>query len=617
MPAITQSLAFIGASGAPPPHLPSTLVLPPDIFHNLGHYSPWFPANALSQQVDNHDECEVTFVSQLERHGSRYPTGGAFKELRKTLQQIASHLKHVPDAGQNVAATEALEPQLQWLRHWVDTKKTEDGGLRNRLGNSELTPYGQFEAYSSGRRFYEQYAHLFEAQHVQVNADYNVELNHASSALESLCRTSEVSSSSGIWTAAHLFSRVRRAVCRLLDSGSTADSAQLGQQLAKRPFVRASGADRVITTSRFWLQGFAHSPDKPFQHAPPESAPWPQKGRPVVIDDLKSDKPHRRIRNLPEPDVIISEARKSDKLGQITSNNTLDVYTCSAFERDYRDNAQSLASRKTASFSSNATASIRARLASQLGVRRGGSKDRRGERIHLEPRQVLQLFSLCAFDTVARLDPYGLWHNQPERNKDAMSPFCSLFEPEEFGSIYEITTDLEKDYGFATHNPLHKALATPWLRELLARLENRRPVMSPPTSINTTLDEDRATFPVSAAQGPRAFVDFTHDNQLAPVIAALGLWDEGHHWTTSQTTPFSGRMTVERLECRGEAYIRVLVNDKPANVSHGSWCAHTPGFKTSHDDHLCPQNAFLEPLQWVDQPDEWDKCYTKTGANVD
>lgn len=620
MPAITPNLVLAGTAVLPTPHLPSANLLPPEIFRNLGQYSPWFPADAAAKQADVPGQCTVTFVSQLERHGSRYPTGGAYRELRKTLRQIAKHLKRVPDASKHSKGTDQLDPDLKWLRHWVQTKKTEDGGMRNRLGNSELTPYGQYEAYSSGWRFYEQYAHLFESEEVDVNADYQVALDsqegHSSGLLNLLCSSQPSAEPLSSLPSLQLVARVRQGICHFLGAGSHSSLEDHRTQHNDRPFVRASGADRVVATSRFWLQGFAHSPHKPFRHAPPESAPWPQKGRPVVLDDLKSDKPHRRIRNLPLPHVIISEARKSDKLGKIMSNNTLDVYTCSAFERDYRDNAQSPASLKTAAFAGNATAAIRERLASQLGVRRGGSKDRRGERLHLETRQVLQLFSLCAFDTVARIDPYGLLYNEPERNHGAISPFCGLFEPEEFASIYEITTNLEKDYGFAAHNPLHKALATPWLRELLARIEERAPVMAPPTSINTTLDKNGDTFPLPSVKGPRAFVDFTHDNQLAPVIAALDLHNADRSWVTSLTTPFSGRLTVEKLKCGQDEFVRIMVNDEPANVSHGSWCPGVSRSSASDRDSLCPLASFLQPLGWVDRANEWNKCYSR-GSKTD
>lgn len=613
MPALAHSMASASAAAPPTPHLPSADLLPPEIFHNHGQYSPWFPAHEYAEYGDAHDHCTVTFVSQLERHGSRYPTGGAYNELSKTLRQIAKHLKRVPDAAYtHDEANEGLDPELQWLRHWVETKKSREGGLRDRLGNSELTPYGQYEAYSSGWRFYEKYAHLFSFQQVDINADYATDSSshgaESNRLLDLICGTREPPVTSSTFPAFQLLSSAVKSICHYI--GSEPKHPQSKHE--SRPFVRASGADRVITSSRFFLQGFAHSPHRPFRHASPESAPWPPKGRPVYLDSLKSHKPHRRIHHLPHPDVIIPEARKSDKAGQIASNNTLDVYTCSAFERDFRDNAQSPASRKVAAFAHNATSAIRHRLATQLGVRKGGSKDRRGERLHLEPKEVLQLFSLCAFDTVARLDPYGLLYGEADRNKGAISPFCSLFKDDEFASIYEVSTDLEKDYGFAAHQPYHKALAAPWLRELVARLQQRMPVMDPPTSINTTLDKDPDTFPLPSQTGPKAYVDFTHDNQLAPIIASLGLWDEEHEWQTATTTPFSGRMTVEKLKCGQGEYIQILVNDQPAKVSSGSWCKDAEGDFADAGQHLCPLGAFLQPLEWVDRADEWDKCYSES-----
>ncbi len=98
--------------------------------------------------------------------------GGAFKDLSKTLRQVAKHLQRVSDAEPFHRHGQGLDPDLKWLRHWVNPKKRSDGGLRNRIGDSELVPFGQYEAYSSGRRFYERYADLFESEHVDVNLDY-------------------------------------------------------------------------------------------------------------------------------------------------------------------------------------------------------------------------------------------------------------------------------------------------------------------------------------------------------------------------------------------------------------------------------------------------------------
>ncbi|PWY99060.1 phosphoglycerate mutase-like protein [Testicularia cyperi] len=619
MPAITAALS---PAGAPPSHTlaAGTQGLPSNVFHNLGQYSPWFPASSLDSEAELPDHCTVTFVSQLERHGSRYPTGGAYRELRKTLRRIAKHLEWVPDHNSKVTIEEALDPSLRWLRHWTETKKTEDGGLRNRLGNSELTPYGQYEAFASGRRFSERYSHLFESGTVDVNRDYAESTGTSKrqsplAALErSICSDHAAqaadfaSAASPLW----LWTVVRKHLCHLVEERRSEPEPR--GSLLERPFVRASGADRVIATSRFWLQGFA-TPRHEFQHSSPESAPWPPKGRPSVIDTFKGRKPQRPIVGLPEPDVIISEARSADKMGQTASNNTLDVYTCLAFEKNVRDNAQSEASRRVSSFAKNATREIEKRLAGQLGARSGGNKDRRGERLHFSPKEIQQLFSLCAFDTAARLDPYGFALDDPERNRDVASPFCSLFEADEFANVYEITTDIEKDYGFGSHQALHRALATPWLRELLARLEGREPMLTPPTSINTTLDSSSETFPLPSQRGPRAFADFTHDNQLAPIIAALNLWDEEHAWRTSETTPFSGRMTIEKVDCgSSQEYIRVLVNDAPASLTEGKWCpaSNTTDAARTHD-HLCPVSSFLSQLSWVDEPAEWNRCYEKKG----
>lgn len=582
--------------------------LPTEIFHHLGQYSPWY-APDLSSRSELPDHCAVTFVSQIERHGSRYPTGGAYKELSKTLRSIAKHLSQVSDDGASGPFEEeseklsdtGLDASLQWLRTWTEVKKNQDGGLRNRIGNSELTPYGQYEAFASGRRFSEQYAHLFgSSEEVSVNYDFDSAGRYGDVHVSSFCASDQPLVFLN-WLRCRVFNHGTRQAYKLLRStGSFIDARPF------RPFVRASGADRVVATSRFWLDGFV-KPRKPFEHASPESATWPQQGRPSIIRPQKNKKPHRPLRGLPKPDVIISEARKAGKHGGTTSNNTLDVYTCSSFEREHRGNERSEAVRRVTTFAENATSLIRSRLARQLGARSQGNKARRGERMHLSPEQVLQLFSLCAFDTVARLNPYGLISNDIESNKDAMSRFCGLFHPSEFKDIYEITTNIEKDYGFASRQPFHRALATSWLRELLARLENRGPVLTPPASINVTLDTSANTFPLPAVHGPRAFVDFTHDNQLAPILAALDLWNSSRVWSTSATTPFSGRLTIEKVACsdRSGEHVRVLVNDAPARNSEGSWCPTS----TQHP-HLCPLDTFLAQLAWADTSTEWDRCYS-------
>lgn len=106
-----------------------------------------------------------------------------------------------------------------------------------------------------------------------------------------------------------------------------------------------------------------------------------------------------------------------------------------------------------------------------------------------------------------------------------------------------------------------------YVNELLARLTGTPVRLG--TQVNATLDTDPATFPLNRA----LYADFTHDNQMAAIYAALGLFaqhapldptapDPRRTWITSELTPFSARMVVERLACAGGTpYVRVLVND--------------------------------------------------------
>ena len=105
-----------------------------------------------------------------------------------------------------------------------------------------------------------------------------------------------------------------------------------------------------------------------------------------------------------------------------------------------------------------------------------------------------------------------------------------------------------------------------YVNELLARLTGTPVLLG--TQVNTTLDTDPSTFPLDRA----LYADFTHDNQMAAIYAALGLFaqhapldptapDPRRTWITSELTPFSARMVVERLVCAGTPHVRVLVND--------------------------------------------------------
>jgi len=69
------------------------------------------------------------------------------------------------------------------------------------------------------------------------------------------------------------------------------------------------------------------------------------------------------------------------------------------------------------------------------------------------------------------------------------------------------------------------------------------------------------------------YVDFTHDNQMAAVVSAMGLFkdesppmasslDPARQWVFSSIAPFGGRLVVERISCAGALFVRVLANDR-------------------------------------------------------
>ncbi|PWN92044.1 phosphoglycerate mutase-like protein [Acaromyces ingoldii] len=606
--------------------------IPAFISQNLGQYSPYFPQSQSYDEPPSH--CEVIYVHQLERHGSRYPTKSTYRGLEETLRKIAKHLKKTKDdttgswergneggddddydegEGEIERHSRGLDPSLAWLRGWTSKKKREDGGLRNKLGQDELVPYGQWEGYLSGWTFQQRYGHLFEQTEAQVDINRSFERpGVAEWACEALAG----------------YSTLAQHICRwsmdLIAPQESKDDDR--RAIHSRPFVRASGAERVVATSRFFLEGFAQRSLDAFRHAQPVSSAWPPSDRadPRVpqgrMNVLKKPKPHRSIPNLPWPDVVIPEAR-----GQHGSNNTLDVYTCKAFEQLYRDNPHSEGAKLERKLQDRQARHTRKELQRRFGT------DRRGRRLRLTTEDVMALANVCAFHTVASLDPYVFSSptSSSDENAPATSPFCSLFEPNDFHNLIEASFDIEKAYGFASANPLRRSLAIGYWREVLARMKGEKPLVIPsPTSINTTLDLDETTFPTSHSgdagqtQESRAFVDFTHDNQLAPVVASLGLSHFGgskksNGWRTSATTPFAGRLTIEELRCSSqegedaERKVRIFVNDLlVAPFSQDAFYAGGQGGAVCKDAKLCSFDEFVNTLAaWAEQDDEWEKCY--------
>lgn len=167
-------------------------------------------------------------------------------------------------------------------------------------------------------------------------------------------------------------------------------------------------------------------------------------------------------------------------------------------------------------------------------------------------------------------------------------------------------------------NALGPVQGVGYINELLARLTST-PV-SDNTSTNHTLDSDPATFPLNRT----VYADFSHDNLMIPVFAAMGLFPtdpldptgaESHAggvWNVSRMVPFAGKMVVERLTC-GEGYtgdegryVRVLVNQ---GVQPLAFCG-------ASGDGVCSLDAFVESQAFARSGGNgtWDTCFESAAA---
>ncbi|KAI0478914.1 phosphoglycerate mutase-like protein [Xylariaceae sp. FL0804] len=299
---------------------------------------------------------------------------------------------------------------------------------------------------------------------------------------------------------------------------------------AEQPFVRASGEDRVVESARNWTQGFYGA-----RAADRGAEPLPGSGS-GLVDDI----------------LVISE--------DDGSNNTLNHGTCTAFEESSDTGGEA-----QAAWAAIFVPPIAARVNANLP----GAE--------LSDAEVVELMDLCPFDTVARAG-------------GAVSPFCGLFDEDEWHS-YDYYQSLGKWYGYGAGHALGPTQGVGWVNELVARLTGR-PVADR-TTTNATLDGPgpgaEATFPLGRA----LYADFSHDNTMTSIYAALGLYNATRPlsrtaksgpgsaanagYSASWTVPFAARMYVEKMTCGGggekeddggeeeeeeEELVRILVNDR-------------------------------------------------------
>lgn len=260
-------------------------------------------------------------------------------------------------------------------------------------------------------------------------------------------------------------------------------------------------------------------------------------------------------------------------------NNTLNHGTCRAFE-------EGPASETRERMQTQWKEAWVPRIAGRLNRKLPGA--------NLTLDETIYMMDLCPFNVVA--DRHG-----------KRSPFCNLFSEEEWRS-YDYFMSLDKWYGYGLGNPLGPSQGVGYVNELVARLTGQ-PVRDS-TSTNTTLDSSRETFPLDRA----LFADFSHDNLMASVHAALGLYNhtedlpvthkvapaDAGGFSAAWTVPFAGRMYVEKLQCdsQKEEMVRILVNDRVVPLRG---CGATR-------EGTCTVSAFVDSLTFAKGGGLWDQC---------
>ena len=146
-----------------------------------------------------------------------------------------------------------------------------------------------------------------------------------------------------------------------------------------------------------------------------------------------------------------------------------------------------------------------------------------------------------------------------------------------------------------------------YINELIARLTDS-PVRDN-TQTNRTLDSDPSTFPL----GRTFYADFSHDNQMVAIYSAMGLFrqtkdlnvtriDRRRTWVASRLVPFSAQLVTERLDCFGESFVRILVDDAVQDIS----------FCGASNDGLWQLDAFVASQGYAtsDGSGDFEKCFS-------
>ncbi|OAA58089.1 phytase [Niveomyces insectorum RCEF 264] len=390
------------------------------------------------------------------------------------------------------------------------------------------------------------------------------------------------------YSGTHFYERYQSLIRRPASGGNNASSSSAPCS-SIRPFVRAADQHRVVISALYWLDGFDRGRlEGPFDDDDD------------VLSTAASSMARARAEDVAEPgsyEIVLLPERAG-------FNNTLSYNgLCPAFTGSAGHAAQR-------TFAATFVPAITARL-------NRGLPD-----ANLTDAETVQLMDLCPFETVA--DKLDVDREDNKMGGRELSPFCGLFTEAEWRA-YDYLQTLGKWYGNGAGSVLGATQGVGFVNELIARL-TVTPVADR-TSTNRTLDANPATFPLNAT----VYADFSHDNDMTGVFAALGLYgppegrpgeDGGGHpsnttrtepgalrgYAASWTVPFAARMYVEKMVCDeddnddndgNEELVRILVNDRVIPLEHCG--ADALG--------RCTLRRFVDSLAFARRGGNWDDCF--------
>ncbi|KUJ11549.1 phosphoglycerate mutase-like protein [Mollisia scopiformis] len=222
----------------------------------------------------------------------------------------------------------------------------------------------------------------------------------------------------------------------------------------------------------------------------------------------------------------------------------------------------------------------------------------------LSKSQIIYLMDQCPFNTIANVN-------------GTISSFCGLFNEMEWEN-YNYYRSLSKWYADLQGNPLGPTQGVGFAAELIARMTNNRNYVTDAnsyTSINHTLDYFSTTFPLGPDLVHPLYADFSHDDDLGSIFAALGLYNSTANLsnitleTTTQTNgysagwtvPFAARAYFEKMVCLSEVeeLVRVVINDRVVPLQNCD--ADSLG--------RCTLSKFVASQSFVTGGGLWGQCF--------